>query len=248
VSRALRRIRLASPISASAVCIGWSVSRLHSSSGGWGDEEGRPVSGKNAAAACASARSSPTPTPSPASCTAPALPLRLLLPASSCCSPDRAPLRRRVHPPAPRCRPRCPSRAPGRTFRHARASPRALDRAKIFRPRAPPQPTGPLRTHPRPQIPASKPLTAAKTWGSRRRASPVRCVGDPANLTAAGPDLVAFDHCLGALRIRLSNRSTVVAPGPPHVYRERHPRQGTRPRRCNCCDPATSLAMRRIFR
>ena len=37
------------------------------------------------------------PTPSPESSTAPALPLRLLLPASSCCSPDRAPFRRRVH-------------------------------------------------------------------------------------------------------------------------------------------------------
>ena len=48
---------------------------------------------EHVAAACASSRSSPTPTPSPASCTAPALPLRLLLPASSCCSPDHAPLR-----------------------------------------------------------------------------------------------------------------------------------------------------------
>ncbi len=39
---------------------------------------------------CVSLRSSPTPTPSPASYTAPALRLRLLLPANSCCSPDRA--------------------------------------------------------------------------------------------------------------------------------------------------------------
>ena len=107
-----------------------------------------------------SSRSSPTPTPSPASCTAPALRLHLLLPASSCCSHDRAPLRRRVHLPAPRCRPRCPSRAPGRTLRHARASPRALDRAKIPRPRAPPQLIGPLRTHLRPRIPALNRLSA----------------------------------------------------------------------------------------
>jgi hypothetical protein len=63
------------------------------------------------------------PTPSPESSTAPALPLRLLLLDRSCCSPDRAPLRRRVHPPAPRCRPHC-------------ASPRPQDRAKIPRPRA----------------------------------------------------------------------------------------------------------------
>ena len=100
------------------------------------------------------------PTPSPESSTAPALPLRLLLLDRSCCSPDRAPLRRRVHPPAPRCHPRCPSRAPGGTFRHARASPRAHDRAKIPRPRAPPQLTGPLRTHPRHQIPALNRLSA----------------------------------------------------------------------------------------
>ena len=65
-----------------------------------------------------------------------------------------------AHPPAPCCRPRCPSRAPRRTLRHARASPRTRDRAKIPRPWAPPQPTGPLRTHPRPQIPTLKPLSA----------------------------------------------------------------------------------------
>ena len=65
----------------------------------------------NAAAACVSSRSSPMPTPSPESSTAPALPLRLLLLDRSCCSPDRAPLRRRVHPPAPCCRPHCPARA-----------------------------------------------------------------------------------------------------------------------------------------
>jgi hypothetical protein len=92
---------------------------------------------ENAAAACVSSRSSPMPTPSPESSTAPALPLRLLLLDRSCCSPDRAPLRRRVHPPAPCCRPHCPSRAPDRALRHARASPRAQDRAKIPRPRAP---------------------------------------------------------------------------------------------------------------
>ena len=101
-----------------------------------------------------------TPTPSPASSTAPAPRLRLLLPANSCCSPDRAPLRRPVHPLAPRCRPRCPSRAPGRMLRHARASSRPQDRAKIPRPRAPPQLTGPLRTHPRPRIPALNRLSA----------------------------------------------------------------------------------------
>lgn len=74
--------------------------------------------------------------PSPASCTAPALRLRLLLPASSSCSPDRAPLRRRVHPRAPASRPCCPSRAHGRALRHARASPCAQDSAKFSRPRA----------------------------------------------------------------------------------------------------------------
>ena len=58
--------------------------------------------------------------------------------------------------------PSLPSRAPGGTFRHARASPRALDRAKIPRPRAPPLLTGPHRTHPRPQIPASNRLSAGR--------------------------------------------------------------------------------------
>ena len=47
------------------------------------------------------------------------------------------------------------------TLRHARASPLALDRAKIPRPRAPLLLTGPLRTHPRAQIPALNPLSAA---------------------------------------------------------------------------------------
>ena len=56
-------------------------------------------------------------------------------------------------------------RAPGRTLRHARASPRALDRAKIPRPRAPPQLIGPLRTHPRPQIPALNRLSAGAVGG-----------------------------------------------------------------------------------
>ena len=96
------------------------------------------------------------------SSTAPALPLRLLLLDRSCCSPDHAPHWRRAHPPAPCCRPRCPFRAPRRTLRHARASPRTRDRAKIPRPWAPPQPTGPLRTHPRPQVPTLKPLSAPR--------------------------------------------------------------------------------------
>ncbi len=47
-----------------------------------------------------------------------------------------------------------------------RASPRAQDRAKIPRPRASPQITGPLRTHPRAQIPALNPLSAIATFGS----------------------------------------------------------------------------------
>jgi hypothetical protein len=115
---------------------------------------------ENVAAACVSSRSSPTPTPSPESSTAPALPLRLLLLARSCCSPDRAPLRRRVHPPAPRCRPHCPSRAPDRALRHARASPCAQDRAKISRPRPPRRSPGRFVLHPRPQIPTSKLLSA----------------------------------------------------------------------------------------
>jgi len=119
---------------------------------------------ENVAAACVSSRSSLTPTPSPASCTAPALCLRLLLPARSCCSPDRAPLRRRVHPLAPRCRPRCPSRAPGRTLRHARASPCTLDRAKIPRPRAPPQLTGPLRPGVRSSSRAAQGAGAGSSW------------------------------------------------------------------------------------
>ncbi len=61
-------------------------------------------------------------------------------------------------------------------LRHARASPRALDRAKIPRPRAPPQLTGPLRTHTRTQIPALNRLSAARDRRSRqhRRRDPHR--------------------------------------------------------------------------
>jgi hypothetical protein len=62
----------------------------------------RVVRSPDTAPACVSSRSSPTSTSLPASSTAPAFRLRLLLPASSCCSPDHAPLRRRVHPPATR--------------------------------------------------------------------------------------------------------------------------------------------------
>jgi|JI10StandDraft_1071094.scaffolds.fasta_scaffold15615_4 hypothetical protein len=141
---------------------------------------------ENAAAACESSRSSPTPTPRPHP-TAPALRLRLLLPASSCCSPDRAPLRRRVHPPAPRCRPRCPSRAPGRTFRLARASPRAPDRAKIPRPRAPPKPAGPLRTDPCPQIPTFGRFVTIGNSGFKQCGQSEHFERDPRPLFCAKP-------------------------------------------------------------
>ena len=96
------------------------------------------------------------PTPSPESSTAPALPLRLLLLARSCCSPDRAPLRRRVHPPAPRCRPRCPSRGASSRARFP-SRPRPCQNPSTAR--SPPL-AGPLRTHPRSQIPALNRLSA----------------------------------------------------------------------------------------
>ena len=117
---------------------------------------------EDVAVACVSSRSSPMPTPSPESSTAPALPLRLLLLARSCCSPDRAPLRRRVHPPAPRCRPHCPSRAPDRALRHERASPRAQDRAKI------PDHALPAARRAAPYSP-SRPNSYFKTLSARRR-------------------------------------------------------------------------------
>jgi tetratricopeptide (TPR) repeat protein len=73
-------------------------------------------------------------------------------------------------------------------FRHARASPRALDRAKIFRPRAPPQPTGPLRTHPRPQIPSRSVALrntaqfAAALTSATEAVDGSRALGDPSLL------------------------------------------------------------------
>jgi hypothetical protein len=106
-----------------------------------GRRRGRHMFGSGAA--CASSRSSPTPTPSLASCTAPALRLRFLPPASSCCSPDRA-------PPSATCSPACaslpsslPLSGPGPGASSRAPFPSALNRGKVPRPRAPRRSPGP---------------------------------------------------------------------------------------------------------
>jgi len=190
------------------------------------------------------------PTPSPESSTAPALPLRLLFLDRPCCSPDRAPLRRRVHPPAPRCRPRRPSRAPGRTLRHARASPRAHYRAKIPRPRTPRSSPGLSAARRRRPGRAPRGASARPAPRPRQDRRPTSASGPPPSLprgaatsdeakSVAESELVALRACANIPGTIIAERAKGrrAARGAVGAQRERRRRRRT-------TDPAAPVARR----